>query len=165
MASENTTLWAAGAGPDSKLAAIVAGRADILALTQATQEAVLQPRVAGGLSYAERAALACRVARLNGEEGLAAHYKTVLQQTSHASASARLAEPAFTGADDQRLTALLRHVDLVTQAPKQATPENITALKVAGIAEADIVRLAELIAFINYQCRVVAGLRLLGDSA
>jgi uncharacterized protein YciW len=57
----------------------------------------------------------------------------------------------------------MRHVDLVTQSPKSATRGHIDALRDAGVAEADIVRLAELIAFVNYQLRVVAGLRLLGE--
>jgi uncharacterized protein YciW len=33
------------------------------------------------------------------------------------------------------------------------------------LSEPDIVRLAELIAFVNYQARVIAGLRLLGRLA
>ena len=35
----------------------------------------------------------------------------------------------------------------------------------AGVAEADIVRLSELISFLSYQMRVVAGLRLMADVA
>ena len=42
--------------------------------------------------------------------------------------------------------------------PKQATEGEILALKSAGILEADIVRLSELIAFVSYQVRVVKGL-------
>jgi uncharacterized protein YciW len=34
---------------------------------------------------------------------------------------------------------------------------------VAGVSEADIVRLSELGAFVNYQLRVLAGLRLLKE--
>jgi uncharacterized protein YciW len=164
MATENTTLLTAGVQPGSRLAAIVAGRADIMGLTQATQEAVLKPREAGGITVAERAALACRMARLSGDETLAAHYEKRLPP-----ASRRIADLAFEGHgdgdDDPRLAAIIRHVDLVTQSPKDATRDDIAALREAGLAEADIVRLAELIAFINYQIRVAAGLRLLGEIA
>jgi uncharacterized protein YciW len=163
MITENTTLLTAGVHPSGKLADMVNGRADILGLTQATQEAIVRPQVAGDISYAERAAMACRIARLNRQEALAEHYATLLQQESDNTISAQIADPSFTGGGDRRLTALLRHVDLVTQAPKNATHEDIIALRDAGIADADIVRLAEIIAFINYQSRVVAGLRLLGD--
>ena len=161
MASENTTLLVAGVIPGSTLAAIVAARADIMAFTQATQDAVLQPRLTGGISHAERAALACRMARLHDEQGLAEQYAQLL--VSAEPGSRQLADPAFDGAGEPRLAALLRHVDLVTQAPQKATRAHITALREAGITEDDIVRLAELIAFINYQLRVVAGLRLLGE--
>lgn len=161
MANENTTLLAAGIKPDSAFAAVVKGRADILQLTQATQEAILHPRVAGGIGYAERAALACRIARLNHQKELAAYYAGLLPQEDDL--STQIADPAFTGGGERRLTALLRHVDLVTRTPKEATQADILALREAGIEEADIVRLAEIIAFLNYQSRVIAGLRLLGD--
>ncbi len=42
--------------------------------------------------------------------------------------------------------------------------ETIVA-KAAGIAGADIVRLSELISFLSYQIRVVAGLRLMAEVA
>ena len=82
MTDENITLLAAGIEPGSRFAEIVAERADIMALTQATHEAILNPRVAGGITYGERAAFACRIARLNGEKTLAAHYEKLIQQAS-----------------------------------------------------------------------------------
>jgi uncharacterized protein YciW len=48
-------------------------------------------------------------------------------------------------------------------APREATRQDIEALKVVGLSEADIVRLSELAAFVNYQLRVVAGLKLLKE--
>ena len=48
--------------------------------------------------------------------------------------------------------------------PKDATASDIAALKNAGIPEDDIVRLSELIAFVNYQVRVLAGLRLMAEA-
>ncbi len=167
METEDTTLRAAGVQPGSRLAEIVGGRADTMALTQATHDAVLKPRVAGGITAAERAAFACRMARLNGNTALAAHYEQLMPPGNYDSVISRIADPASVGAGDgdPRLAALIRHVDLVTQAPKDASRHDITALVAAGVAPADIVRLAELIAFVNYQIRVVAGLRLLGEIA
>lgn len=163
MTIDNATLRAAGVEAGSRLAQIVEGRADIMALTQSTEGAVFNPRVAGGLSPALRAALACRMARLSQAPTLAAHYESLLLETGKEAASARLADPACTDNGNPRDAALLRHVDLVTQSPQSATRGHIDALRDAGVAEADIVRLAELIAFVNYQLRVVAGLRLLGE--
>ena len=69
------------------------------------------------------------------------------------------------GADNARLKAILRHTDLVTCSPKDAVAGDIATLKAAGIKEEDIVRLSELIAFVNYQVRVVAGLRLMAAAS
>ncbi len=125
--------------------------------SQANCEAVLGPREAGGVSHALRLALACRIARLNGDARLAAHYQTALSGASEIA----LADPEAAPPADPRQAAMLRHVDLVTRAPRQATRRDIDALRAAGIAEADIVRLSQVIAFVNYQVRVIAGLRLL----
>jgi CMD domain protein len=167
-ANENLVTLLAGITPGSRLAQVIGQRADIMALTQATHQAILQPREPGGIGYAERAALVCRIARLNNENDLAAYYhEQLIRLTDAGSAAARMADPLFAGSDtdDTRMAALLAHVDLVTRSPKDAAPGNIAVLKKAGITDADIVRLSEIIAFINYQIRVIAGLRLLRDIA
>ena len=163
MSDENVTLDAAGVPPGSELAEVVAGRADIMALTQATMEAVLAPQDPGGISATERTAFACRIARLNDEPVLAEHFARLEPEAG--AALVQLADPSFVGDGDVRVGALIRHVDLVTLSPKDATEEDIAALKRAAISEADIVRLTEIIAFVNYQVRVIAGLRLLGKIA
>jgi uncharacterized protein YciW len=163
MTTANTTLSAAGVEAGSRLAEIIEGRTDVMALTQATQDAVLNPRIAGEFSPSLRAALACRMARLSQAHELAAYYETLIPPAGEEAASARLADPACTDNGNPRDTAIVRHVDRITQSPKSATRDHIDALRNAGVAEDDIVRLAELVAFINYQIRVVAGLRLLGE--
>ena len=47
-----------------------------------------------------------------------------------------------------------------TLSQKDATADDLAALKAAGISEEHIVRFSELIALRTYQVRVVAGLRL-----
>jgi uncharacterized protein YciW len=113
------------------------------------ERAVIAPDAPGGLSHAQRRALARRIAERNGDPALAAHY----------------APGAAPDADEPRWAAILRHVDLVTQRPKDATQSDIAALRAAGIAEPDIVRLSQVIAFVNYQVRVIAGLRLIGAAS
>jgi uncharacterized protein YciW len=56
--------------------------------------------------------------------------------------------------------ALARHADLLMLEPRKATRQDVETLKTAGVSEADIVRLSELAAFVNYQLRVVAGVKL-----
>jgi len=49
----------------------------------------------------------------------------------------------------------------VTSDTKSVVADDIAALTAAGVSEDDIVRLSELIAFVNYQARVVVGLQLM----
>jgi uncharacterized protein YciW len=155
----------AGVQPGGAVAAALAGRADILAMTREAEQASLLPREPGGLSHGERAALAVRIARLHGEAALAAHYAELVARAGATGATAALADPAFKGGSDKRLAALVAYTDLVSVSPKDTTAGDIEALKAAGIDDADIVRLAELTAFLAYQVRVVQGLKLMQATA
>ncbi len=153
---------AAGISAGHPLSPLLSARSEVMRLTQKSHDAALKPGLPGGLSHAERAALACRMARLNDEELLAGHYEAMVPENSGLRA---LADTAFDGTDDRRLRAILRHTDLVTVNPKRVTENDISALKSAGILEADIVRLSELIAFLSYQVRVVKGLKLMVEAS
>jgi uncharacterized protein YciW len=151
----------ASARPGSALANAMAKRAEIFRLSQAAHDAVLLPREPGGLSHGLRAALAARMARLNRAPALARHYDTLIARAGE-TATAPLADPN-TNATDRRTAEIVGHADRLTLAPREATRAHVDALRQAGVADPDIVRLAELAAFVNYQVRVVAGLSLLGE--
>ncbi len=158
---KSVLVEAAGITVDHPLATVLAGRSEVMRLTQESHDAVLKPEPPGGLSHAERATLACRMARLNDEEILAGHYEAMVPQNSELRA---FTDPASRNSDDPRIQAILRHTDLVTMNPKHATAGDILGLKSAGVLEADIVRLSELIAFVSYQVRVIKGLRLMVEA-
>lgn len=163
--SQSTTVRAAGLDGDHPLDPVLASRADILAMTEAAMEAALNPKDPGGLSRGLRAALACRMAKANGADALAAQFADRMDTVDTDSAERRAAEPAYDGSPDRRLAALIRHTDIVTLDTKSVTGADIEALSAAGVSEDDIVRLSELTAFVNYQARVVRGLQLLGAMA
>ncbi|MGV7214803.1 CMD domain-containing protein [Bradyrhizobium sp. UFLA05-112] len=149
----------AGVPEGSRLNQALKTRAEILRLSEAAHDAVLLPREPGGLSHGLRAALAARMCRHVGDAALTAHYESYLAH-SHDLDVATLAEPG--GACGDALNdAMARHADLLTLSPREATRQDVETLKAAGVSEADIVRLSELAAFVNYQLRVVAGLKLL----
>jgi uncharacterized protein YciW len=158
--SHHVLETAAGVPETGPLAESVAVRARLMELTQASHDAALLPEEAGGLSHALRAALAGRIARLNGESALAAHYASLAGEAEEAA----LSDPE-TGGEDARHSAILSYVDQVTISPKDATRAGIEALRAAGVTESDIVRLAGLVAFVNYQLRVALVLRKLGGGA
>jgi uncharacterized protein YciW len=146
--------------PGSALADAMAKRTEVLRLSQAAHDAVLLPREPGGLSHGLRAALAARMARLNRSPALARHYDSLVASAGEPT-TAPLADPDAS-AIDGRTAEIVRHADRLTVAPREATRAHVDALREAGVADPDIVRLAELAAFVNYQVRVIAGIALLG---
>jgi uncharacterized protein YciW len=138
----------------------LAVRERLLALTQASHDAALLPRDPGGISLDERAAFALRMARHCRSEGLAAHYRALCGDAPEAA----FGEPGA-AADDPRRAAMIAYVDKVTLRPRDAAPDDIAALRAAGLAEGDIVRLAGLVAFVNYQIRLAHVLKLMAEGA
>lgn len=159
MALTDTIDRIAGIAPGSVLATLRRERPDILALSQRSEEAAIRPKQEGTFSYALRSALACRVARHLKDAELAAHY---LSDNDAIDVVARRAADPSAGSDDPRMAAILRHVDLVTLTPEEATRGDIEALRKAGLSDPEIVTLSGIIAFVNYQARVIAGLRIFG---
>ena len=159
MKQSTTALSFIDAPAGTGLADAIASRSSILDMTQAAEEAVLRPAETGAWSYELRAALAARIAFLNDESALGAHYQ------AGAGSLASLADVANDGAATD-YAAVVAFMDMAAARTKSAAAEDIATLKEAGVGDADIVRLAELNAFISYQVRVIAGLRLLkGDNA
>ena len=57
----------------------------------------------------------------------------------------------------------MRHADLLAQAPAEATAEDLRKLEALGYSSRDIVALAQLVAFVSFQSRLLAGLRILQE--
>ncbi|KKY76983.1 alkylhydroperoxidase [Enterobacter cloacae] len=95
----------------------------------------------------ERFAVAAKVARWHNAEALAAHY-----------AGFGLADPT-----SERLTPALNFARLLTFSPVEASPGALQPLTQAGWSKEGIVTLAQLIAFVSFQSRLIVGLRLLND--
>ncbi len=151
-----------GIAAESPLAALRARRAPARAHAEGAWRELVLPPAPGGLSLPERAALALRVALLEGAAPLAAHYRGLLAEWPAAQAAAECFPAA--GGDD-RLSLLLRFADLVARAPGRCDQAAIDALTAAGLSTQDIVAATQLIAFVPYQTRLLAGLRALQAAA
>lgn len=152
MAMDTTALI--GAGLSSEFGPAIEGRANIFEMTQAAEEAVLRPQNCGRWSHELRAALAARIASLNDEHGLAERY------AAGAGAFVSLVDPSQHDAAEG-LEAVVTFMDKVAASTRNVEASDISGLQAAGVSDADIVRLCELNAFLAYQLRVVAGLRLM----
>jgi uncharacterized protein YciW len=149
-----------GAVPDARISNLLARRAELMVLTEASRKAVLTPVEPGGLSHALRALIAVRASERLGDIRMKDHYYEHFTQCEDFYDLIGLVEPdAKSG--DAWLQAVLDHADMLTCRPRAATRDDIQTLYKAGISDADIVRLAELAAFLGYQARLVAGLRLM----
>jgi len=136
-------------------------RSAIFEMSRQAESAVIAPRDAGGFPSDWRRAVAARIATLNALPELAAHYLADVTDP----ALRGLANPTEAGRD-ARERSVVTFMDRVAIQPRDVQAEEIEGLKAAGVAEADIVRLCELNAFMSYQCRVLAGLAALkGASA
>jgi CMD domain protein len=153
-----------GLDPSSPVQALRERREKLKHFTQTSYDAALLPAEPGSFSYAMRAALAARIAGLWKAAELQAHYKAQLEEKGSTPDLRSIADPSFRPDGDKRLATMLAHVDLVTLTPKEATRSNIEALYAVGLDDRDIVTLAGLIAFVNYQVLVVAGLKMLRDN-
>ena len=156
MSANETTLATAGIGDTGSAADAVALRSNIFEMTSVAEHAVLRPRETGRWPHSLRAALAARIATLNGAGDLAVRY------AAEAGDFAGLANPAHDGAAEG-FGPVLAFMDKVAVETRNVVAPDISALQDAGVADADIVRLSELNAFLAYQIRVVAGLRLMMD--
>jgi uncharacterized protein YciW len=140
----------AGLSSNSPLNSLRARREDYVRYSQGSYDVLIRPDEPGGFSLAERAAAALRIAEINQDTALAAHYRGLLPVDLP---------------QTPRLTAILAHVELVARTPRAARPAHLHALAQVGFSTREIVVLSQLIAFVSYQTRVLAGLRLLTTEA
>jgi len=155
----------AGLSPDTKIAAVRALRPDVVRHTQGSYDALLAPNAASGLTRMERTLVALRVAYLNASPTLATHYRQQLVElNTPADILAAIEQEYPSPAIDQRTSAILRHVDLVNHTPGHATQVDLSELQSDGLSVQEIVTLSQLIAFLNYQLRVLAVVSVLGNT-
>ncbi|MDP2374503.1 CMD domain protein [Reyranella sp.] len=181
-----------GIAPGSKLDAIRAQRSEARKHAQASYTSLFEPRDWGGVTADERHAIAAFVAGLHGEPKTDVFYAAKLPVGLRAAVATEVAAAKSKGpygrfpkgplsAEDTpgptwkvsdpgrkalgaRLTAAFEHTHMLVFHPRDAAAPALQALLDAGWSTTDIVTLSQLVAFLSYQIRVVAGLRVLSGS-
>lgn len=153
---------AVGLAPEDALTQARRQRPEFVNGAEQCLQSVLAPQDDQGLAVDLRLALALRIATQNNDPALQQDYQSQLAKHQPSEALQALGKGDVTLAEP--LATLARHTDMVTQYPATATEQNIRLLEQAGYSNGQIVALSELIAFVNFQTRVVAGLRLLRSS-
>ena len=143
---------AAGLAPGDPLHTARRFRAKVVAATQASHDALLQQPV-DGLSIADRLRVAEHVCTIAGAASLARHYEEQL-----ADAAGRDAPPS------PALPAMQQFAATLTTDPRRGDRAALDMLRCAGLGDPAIVALAQLVAYLSYQLRVVAGLQAMRAS-
>jgi len=157
-------------GPEvaAAVAPLRSQKPDNAAQLQRYYEALFDPTdtSADALSRADRFLVAVRVASHTGSSAVADWYAALAKaedvdddQLERAAAVDR----AWT--DNTKRGAAMRHADLVTRAPDQTSARDLDLLKEAGFSPGGILSLAQTIAFVSYQLRLIAGLRVMGGAS
>jgi CMD domain protein len=165
----------AGLSPDDSVSALRAARSDATRLTQGSHDALFSDDVAD-LTLTERLFAAWFAAWLTPAPQAAQLYRTRLLATVEDTQttatwleilSARGLD-GFKAVETQagpRLNAILAHTHALITQPAATGETALSALQAAGLTTRAIVTLAQLIAFVSYQVRVVAALQALKSSA
>ncbi|SDI17352.1 peroxidase-related enzyme [Variovorax sp. OV700] len=145
-------------------------RDKVVAATQGSYEALVDPALSGP-PLVERLLAAHAIARSAGSVALQAHYRArfdALAPLSAAQQAAADGAPVESLGTDPRLQAVLAFTRTLADRPVEGDREALLKLPAAGLATPEVVALAQLIAFVAYQVRVIAGLQALaalrGDS-
>jgi len=151
-----------GITPGSPLHTVRHARDKVALATQGSQDLFFDPTLHNNLSLSERLWVAYYAARLSGQATLSAHYLTQLQASgAEPGAVATVDAGAIDGLDDSRLAAILRFTRTLIESPVHGDQAALLALQHEGLSTAEIVVLAQLIAFLSYQVRLAAGLNAL----
>lgn len=150
--------------PDHPLYAVRHQRDKVVAATQGSYDAIFDPALAAP-TLAERLLAAWTIASMAGSTGLKAHYFKRLQSGPTLTASQQAVLAGHEGQGDERLTAMLTFTRLLTERPVDGDRDALLKLPAAGLDAAATVALAQLIAFVAYQLRMVAGLQAMASLA
>ncbi|MCW5655131.1 peroxidase-related enzyme [Hydrogenophaga sp.] len=137
-------------------------RDKVVATAQLSHDAMLDPSLTD-LSLSHRLLVALYACRLTPSPALAGHYR---DRALDAGADPVLVSLADTGAApqafaDPSLRAMMTFARILTERPTEGDKAALMQLPAAGLSTPSTVLLAQLIAFISYQTRLVSGLKAL----
>lgn len=149
----------AGLQADHALHAIRHQRAKVALATQACEDLLLGSELPSTLSQAERLVLAAEQARVSGITVLQQLYQQRAQALALSPALRRVLDEHGCTTGDARLDAMRHFVRSLSLEPAQSDRQALLNIPAAGVSVDDTVLLAQLIGFVSYQARVIAGLQ------
>lgn len=148
--------------PGTHLHSVRHARDKVASATQGSQDLFFDPALDNTLSLTERLLVAYYAARLTPNPTLTAHYLNQLRALGvDESVLATVDAGSVELLDNPRLTAILHFTRTLIESPVHGDQAALQALQFEGLSTAEIVVLAQLIAFLSYQVRLAAGLNAL----
>lgn len=152
-----------GLAPGAKTYEVRHFREKVAAATQGSYDALFDPQLPG-LSLAERLLVALYATRITPSPLLAAHYRARLTDAGATPADIAVAESGKpSDAATPRLAAILEFTRKLIEKPVEGDEAALKTLPAAGVSTPAVVTLSQLIAFLSYQVRLVAGLQAMKD--
>lgn len=128
--------------------ALIAMRPKTYAAFDAVDDAYVRPAdVADGLSLAARAFVAWKAAELVPNARLAAVFKQEL-------------DAVHAGDEPAAWVLFAKHIAMMVKSPAAASKSDVDALLAAGVSLKQLVELAQIVAYVTYQARVLHGMRM-----
>ena len=147
-----------GLAPGAKTYEVRHFREKVAAATQGSYDALFDPALPG-LSLAERLLVALYATRITPSPLLAAHYRARLADAGATPADIAVAESGKPAdAATPRLAAILEFTRKLIEKPVEGDEAALKTLPAAGVSTPAVVTLSQLVAFLSYQVRLVAGL-------
>ncbi|MDG9970088.1 CMD domain protein [Achromobacter mucicolens] len=147
-----------GLAPGSQTFDVRHKRDKVAAATQGSYDALFDPALPG-LPLADRLLVALYATRITPSPLLAAHYRARAVEAGVPAADIAVAESGKPAdAADSRLAAILEFTRKLIEKPVEGDEAALKTLPAAGVSTPAVVTLSQLIAFLSYQTRLVAGL-------
>lgn len=148
-----------GLRPGDATYAVRHQREKVAAATQGSYDALFDPALSD-TPLAERLLVALYACRLTPAPELAAHYRQALRDANVDSILIQIAEQgSASDFSDPRLSAIFEFTRKLIEKPVEGDRAALQTLPNAHISTPAIVALSQLIAFLSYQIRLVAGLK------
>ncbi|HEX8544304.1 MAG TPA: CMD domain protein [Pseudomonas sp.] len=154
-----------GIAPGSHLHQVRHARDKVVSATQGSHALFFSVQLPDGLSLSERLLVAYYASRLTPNEVLTGYYLEQLSALDIDQALlAQIDADALASLGDPRLQAILGFTRTLILSPVAGDQQALQVLQQAGLTTAEIVVLAQLIAFLSYQVRLAAGLSALSSA-
>lgn len=154
----------AGLQQDAALWQLRAARADVKNFLQGSDVRLFEPIGRTEFGVIERHLIGLRVGVIARSDAIAERHRAALRALGADAAQVLAVEAGAYRELPEKLAAALKFSDKITREPRDASPEDIADLKASGFVAQDIVTLGQLISYLSFQVRLLAGLRALGGA-